>query len=149
LIAAIALLLLAWGYDRVLTIYWVGSTNLEVEFAVTDLVTGSPIPGAQIEVQSEGGFYEEPEQQEFVLVAGADGVVSKQCRDNMCFGTQSGFRFTDTFAVHLPFWRYRVLADGYPPTDWADIDVLEFRRKVRRVGPGRTKLAVPLSLTKM
>ena len=148
LIAAIALPLLVWGFDRVQTIYWVGSTDLEVEFVVTDAVTGGPIPGARVEVQSEGGFYEERDKQEFALVAGADGVARKECRRSMCFGTQSGLRFTNTFVVHLPWWRYRVVADGYDPTEWADLDVLELRRQVRRAGPGKSNLVVPVSLHK-
>jgi hypothetical protein len=148
LIAAIALPLLVWGFDRVQRIYWVGSTDLEVAFAVTDAATSSPIPGARIEVQSEGGFYEERDKQEFVLVAGADGVARKECRQSMCFGTQSGLRFTNTFVVHLPWWRYRVVAGGYHPTEWADLDVLELRRLVRRAGPGKAELVVPATLQK-
>ncbi|HLJ93851.1 MAG TPA: hypothetical protein VKU02_11750, partial [Gemmataceae bacterium] len=65
LVAAIALPLLVWGFDRITMIYWVGSTDLEVVFAVTD-ANGHPIPGVRIEVQSEGGFYEEQDKQEFV-----------------------------------------------------------------------------------
>jgi hypothetical protein len=44
--------LLVWGFDRLLLIYWVGRTDLEVEFAVGDAASGAPIPGAQVEVQS-------------------------------------------------------------------------------------------------
>jgi len=148
LIAAIVVPLLLWGYDRVQTIYWVGSTDLEVEFAITDAATGSPIPGSRIEVQSEGGFYEEQDKQEFVLVAGAHGVARKECRGSMCFGTQSGLRFTNTFVVHLPWWRYRVVSEGYEPTEWTDVDVLELRRQVRRTSPGKAGLVVPVSLPK-
>jgi hypothetical protein len=147
-ITVVALPLLAWGFDRVQTIYWVGSTDLQVEFAVIDSDTGGPVPGARVEVQSEGGFSEERDRQEFALVAGADGVARKKCRDSMCFGTRSGLRFTDTFVVHLPWWRYRVVADGYRPTAWANLDVLEPRRQARRVGPGKANLVVPVSLHK-
>jgi hypothetical protein len=148
LVAAVVLPLLVWGCDSVQTIYWVGSTDLEVEFAVTDSATGSTIPDARVEVQSEGGFYEERDKQEFVLIAGADGVARKECHGSMCFGTQSGLRFTNTFVVHLPWWRYRVVAEGFDPTEWDNLDVLEQRRQVRRAGPGRAKLVVPVSLHK-
>jgi hypothetical protein len=148
LISAVALPLLVWGFDRVQTIYWVGSTDLEVEFAITDAATGRSVPGAWVEVQSEGGFYEERDKQEFALVSGADGVARKECRDSMCFGTRSGLRFTDTFVVHLPWWRYRVVAEAYHPTAWANLDVLELRRQVRRAGPGKASLVVPVSLHK-
>jgi hypothetical protein len=146
LVAAVALPLLVWGFDRVWTISWVGSTDLEVAFAVTDAATGGPVPGARVEVQSDGGFYEERDKQEFTLVAGADGLARKECRDSMSFGTQSGLRFTNTFAVHLPWWRYRVVAERYNPTEWAHLDVSELRRQVQRAGPGKAKLIVPVSL---
>ncbi len=148
LIAAVAVPLLVWGFDRVQTIYWVGSTDLEVEFAVIDAATGGPVPGARVEVQSEGGFYAEDFEQKFALVADAAGLARKECPRSMCFGTQSGLRFTDTFVVHLPFWRYRVVAERYDPTEWADLDVLERRRQVRRAGPGKAKLVVPVPLHK-
>lgn len=137
LIASIALPLLALGFDRILKIHWVGSTDLEVAFAVTDASTGKPIPNAQVEIQSEGGFYEERDRQEFVLVGDANGVARKECRSSMCFGTLSGLRFTNTFVVHLPWWRYRVVAEGFQPVEWANLDVIEFRRQVKRDGPGK------------
>lgn len=146
LLIACAVPLLVWCCDRFQTIQWVGHTNLEIDFAVTDATTGSPIRGARVEVQSEGGFYEENFKQDFVLTTDVGGNARRECRQSMCFGTESGLRFTDTFAVHLPYWRYRVVADGYEPIEWADLDVLELRRQVRRDGPGKAKLVVPVSL---
>lgn len=148
LIAAVVLPLLVWGCDYVQTIHWVGSTDLEVEFVITDAATGGPVPGSRVEVQSEGGFYEERDKQEFVLATGADGVARKECRESICFGTQSGLRFTNTYVVHLPWWRYRVVAEGYTSTAWDELDVLELRRQVRRAGPAKANLAVPVSLHK-
>lgn len=83
--------LVVWGCDRMQIAYWVGRTDLEVEFVITDVGTGQPIPGARVEVHSEGGFYEEQNEQEFVLIADADGVARKECRRSMCFGAQSGY----------------------------------------------------------
>src|SRR5215207_5993454 len=145
-LAAVVVPLLIWGYDRLQGIYWVGSTDLDVAFAVTDAGTGGPIPGARVEVQSEGGFYEERDEQEFVLVANSDGVARKECRNSMCFGTQSGLRFTDTFVVHLPWWRFRVTADGYESGDWTEMDVPENVRRAQRSEPGKAKLVVPVTL---
>jgi hypothetical protein len=141
--------LLVWGCDRLQTIYWVGSTDLEVKFAIINADTGDPIPGARVEVHSEGGFYEERGKQEFDLVADASGVARKECRKSMCFGARSGLGFTDTFAVHLPWWRYRVSAEGFEPSEWAELDAPEFRRRARRVGPGEAILVVPESLHRM
>lgn len=148
LVAAVVLPLLVWGCDRVQTIRWVGSTDLDVVFAVTDVSNGSPVPGARVEVQSEGGLYAEPDKQQFVLVAGADGVARKECQQSMCFGTQSGLGFTNTFVVHLPWWRFRVVADGFKSGEWIDLDVPEYIRQVQRTGPGKTVLVVPVSLLK-
>lgn len=149
LIAAGAVLPLVVVYDRFLMIRWVGSTDLEVELVVTEAGTGSPIPGARVEVQSEGGFYEERERQEFALLADDAGVARKVCRESMCFGSTSGLGFTDTYAVHLPFRRVRVVAPGYEPGEWMDLDVLDDRRAVQRVGPRRAKLVVPVSLSRV
>ncbi len=148
LVAALVLPLLVWGCDRLLAIHWVGSTDLEVEFAVTDAATGNPVPGARVEVQSEGGFYAEDFKQEFALTTDPGGLARRECARSMCYGTQSGLRFTDTFVVYLPFWRYRVLAEGFESSEWADLNVLELRRQVRRTGPRRAKLAVPVALHK-
>jgi hypothetical protein len=137
--------LLVWGYDRIVMNHWVGFTDLGVEFVVIDAGSEMLIPGARVEVQSEGGFYEERDKQEFVLLADA-GVARKVCRHSMCFGTQSGLLFTDTFAVHLPGWRLRVSADGYQPSAWSDLDELEYRRQAHLAGPGKAKLVVPVSL---
>src|SRR5262245_23622374 len=113
--------LLALGFDRLQMIAWVGSTDLEVEFAIPETGTGQPVPSASVEVESDGGFYEEREPQQFELSADADGVARKECRDSMCFGDQSGLRFTDTFVVHLPWWRFRVSAAGYQPSEWVEL----------------------------
>jgi len=148
LLTPIAVSLLVWGADRLQIIYWVGRTDLEVEFAVADAATGSSVPGARVEVQSDGGFYEEQDTQEFLLIADAGGIARKVCRHSMCFGTRSGLKFTDTFAVHLPWWKYRVLAEGFEPSEWADLDVLEFQRQAQQYGPERSKLVVPVLLHK-
>jgi hypothetical protein len=148
LIIAITLPFLVWGFDRVLMVAWVGNTDLEVEFVVADAAAGSPIPGARVEVQSDGGFYEERDKQEFTLNAGADGIARKECRHSMCFGIHSGLGFTNTFFVHLPWWRFRVVAGGYESSEWADLDVPEYVRQARRVGPGRAKLVVSVALHK-
>ncbi|CAN5356349.1 hypothetical protein BH11PLA2_BH11PLA2_19910 [soil metagenome] len=125
---------------------WVGHTDLEVEFVVTDATTGVPVPKAEIDIHSEGGFYEERELRDFKLVAGQDGRVSYLCRNSMCFGTSG--HFTDTFAVHLPWWSFRVIADGYEPGDLTELDELEYRQQARRDDPGKAKLLVPVTLRK-
>jgi hypothetical protein len=146
LVAVVAVPLLVWGYDLIQSIQWVGGTDLEVEFVLRETGSGNPIPSARVEVQSEGGFYEERGKQAFVLSADTGGVARKECRNSMCFGTRSGLGFTDTFAVHLPWWRFRVSAPGFESSAWMDLDVFEFRRRAHRTGPGKAKLSVAVSL---
>src|SRR5262245_10689499 len=129
--------------------YWVGSTDLEVEFAITDAAIGTPVPGARVEIhQAEGGFYLDRDEREFALVSGSDGLASQECRESMCFGTKSRLRITNTFVVHLPSWRFRVVADGYEPGEWTNLDVPQYIREARRAGPGKAKLVVPVPLHK-
>jgi hypothetical protein len=148
LLVACTVPVLGWGCDRLQTTYWVGSTNLEVEFAVADAGSGDPIPGARVDIQSEGGFQEERDKQGFALVADPGGVARKECRNSMCFGTQSGLRFTDTYVVHLPWWRFRVTAPGYEPSEWVFLDAPEYVRQAQRAGPRRAKLVAAVSLHK-
>jgi hypothetical protein len=134
--------LLLLGFDRVQKMYWVGHTNLEIEFVITAAHSGQPIPGARIEIQPER------EEQNFVVDADTDGMARKECRECMCFGTVSGLRFTDTFAVHLPWWLFRVSAPGFESSEWVDLTVSDFLRRVYRAGPGKAKLVIPVSLQK-
>ena len=129
--------LLLWVCDSAQGISWVGSTDLAVEFMVTELGSGNPISGARVEIQSEGGFYEEPEKGEFVLSADKNGVARKECRNNMCCGTRSGLRFTDTFSVHMPWWLYRVSAPGFQSSEWAGINMSAVRYPAHRTRPVR------------
>jgi hypothetical protein len=145
LIAGLLVLLVLAASQK---IHWVGSTDLAVEFVVTDAATGEPIPGAAVEIHSEGGFYEERERRDFRVVASDDGRAAYLCRNSMCFGT-SGL-FTDTYAVHVPWWRFRVSAPGYetttPTTTPTNLD--ESQRNAKEDGPRRAKLVVPVSLRK-
>jgi hypothetical protein len=138
--------LLVWGLDRHQKMRWVGNTDLEVEFVVTAAETGQPIPGARIDIISEGGLYEKRPERDFTLVADDGGKALEVCRRSMCFGTRSFLGFTDTFAVHLPRWLFRVSAPGFESTDWMDLDILELRKGVRRAGPGKARLLVPVAL---
>jgi len=148
LAAVVVLPLLAWCFDRVQEVRWVGSTDLQVAFAVTDATSGNPIPGARVEIQSDGGFYEEREKQEFALTADGDGMARKVCRNSMCFGTRSGLGVKDTFVVHLPWWRFRAVAPDYEPGAWVELEAPEYIRQVRRAGPRKAALLVAVALHK-
>jgi hypothetical protein len=127
--------------------HWVGSADLEVEFAVTDAHTGESIPQARVDIRSEGGFYDEREPRNFELLAGPDGRASYLCRNSMCSGTRG--LFTDTFAIHLPSWWFRVVAEGYELREWTELDVPERAGQARRISSGKAKLVVPVTLHKL
>jgi len=136
-------------YDRTEMADWVGSTDLEVAFAVTEADSGKPIPNARVEIHMEFGSYEgRREERDFVLVTNADGVAQKECRNNMCTGMQSGLRFTDTYSVDVPGWHLRVTALGFEPSERVWLYESKWIRQVQRVDPHRNKLMVPVSLTK-
>jgi hypothetical protein len=137
--------------DRIQKIAWVGNIDLEVEFIITDASTGSPISGAHIDVLSEGGFYDgghKHEWEQFIMVADSEGRTSKECRNSMCCGIQSGLRFTDTFAVHMPWWLFRATAPGYESSEREGLNVLKYSRQVIKVGPRQAKVVVPVPLHK-
>jgi hypothetical protein len=123
----------------------VGSTDLEVEFVVLDEVTGTPIPGARLDIQSEGGFCDEGKRQEFRLVSGLDGRAKRLCKECMCFGT-SGWKI-NTYVVHLPCWFYHASADGYNSSDKAELDVQDNVRRVQRAKPA-ARLVIKVLLQK-
>jgi hypothetical protein len=144
----VAVPLLAVGYDRLQTRHWVGHTDLQVDFLVTDARTGQPVAGAKVAVHPDGGFYRDRDEPAFVLMTGGDGAARRVCHDSMCAATQSGLRFTDTYAVHLPWWYFRVSAQGFEASDIVFLDAPEFARQVRRVGPRAAELVVQVSLRK-
>jgi hypothetical protein len=137
--------------DRAGIIYWVGGTNLLVEFIVSDDETGAPIKGAEIRVFSEGGLYHEANKQDevFTLTTDANGIARRVCEESLCFGTQSTFRLTDTYHVHLPWWRVKASAPSYAPSNaWIEIDTPENHRVVEHAGRNSDRLIVPLTLKK-
>lgn len=127
------------------TIYWVGATDLEITFTVTDAATDQPVPGATIRVHSRGGFYDEADRETFfTMTTDEAGAVTRLCRNSMCFGSKNWY--TDTYVVHLPHWTYRVEARGYARNDLIELDLGDNIRRVQRGKPAR--LVVPTRLEK-
>jgi hypothetical protein len=133
--------LLVWGCERSLGIYWLGDTDLEVEFVVTESGSESAIPGAQILVDS----YEGHNKQQFELFTDQRGLAHKQCGYTYCCGFRSTLGITNTFSVDVPAWWFQVRADGFEPSEWVDLVALESTRH-QRIGPDKAKLAVPVAL---
>lgn len=129
------------------TMKWVGHTDLEVRFIVTDAVTDRPIRNATIYIRAEsGGFCDDPLQLEFTIATDENGEAKQLATNCMCFGSKGTFE--DTFASHLPQWSFHATAAGYSKTDPAYLNVSEYSRQVQRGDPFAT-LLVPIGLQKM
>jgi hypothetical protein len=143
--------------------HWVGSTDLTIEFVVTDVQTGAPIRGATVSLFSGAGSREEvpsarregfghqvsavalgPAQIE--LATNELGTVRHVCRETICFGTRGPV--TDSCALHLPDWNIAVSAAGYTNSAPVSLEVLPGRRAIERTGPGQMRFVVPVELTK-
>jgi len=128
------------------TIKWVGHTDLEVRFVVTDAESGQLIPNATIHVRAEpDGFCDVLQQPEFTITTDEHGNAKQLATNCMCFGSKGTFE--DTFASHLPQWSFHVTATGYSVTDSGYLDVPENAKNVQRGDPFAT-LTVPIRLRK-
>jgi hypothetical protein len=125
---------------------WVGRTDLEIEFVVSDAETGEPIPGATIQVHSEGGLYAERQRQDFVLATDQAGSVKRLCQSCLCCG-RSGW-MVDTYSVAVPEWSYRASAPGYAASEPADLAVRENVEQLQR-GSSAARLTVEIHLAKL
>ena len=71
------------------TTKWVGHTDREVRFVVTDAKTGQPVPSATIHVRvraEAGGVFEDREQRDFTIATDEQGGAKSVCKSCMCFG---------------------------------------------------------------
>lgn len=132
--------------DRRDGLRWVGSTDLEVQFLVTNAQTEEPIPDAVIDIDSEGGFYEGGrESKRFQLITRPDGLVIFECPDNRCVGSESGCGWRSSRYVYPPSWRFKVTANGYAEKDWELIHDYH-REGMKQLAPRRDLFLVHLRL---
>jgi hypothetical protein len=140
-VAAVAVI-----YDRFPIIVWVGSTDLTVEFVVTDADTGQPVEGADVLIL--GRTRHEREDREWQLKTDRSGIARGVVQDQTCVGRESGLRFTDTYHVYPVEWVVRVKAPGYAETEPLDLHQPPFRTAAMRNGPRQALLVVPIALRK-
>jgi len=127
-VTLVAGLLVAWRVTKL--IHWVGKTDLQVSFVVTDAQTGQPIPQATIHIRVEpGGFCDDRGPREFTITTNDKGHAKHLCTNCMSFGSNGIFR--DTFGIHLPWWWFHTTAAGYFDSDPAYLDTLDNARPVR------------------
>ena len=128
------------------TIKWVGHTDLEVCFVVTDSETGQPIPNAAVHISAEpGGFCDDATQSEFTITTDQSGHAKHIATNCMCFGSKSTFE--DTFGSHLPRWSFHATATGYFATGQGYLGVHENANRVQRGDPFAT-LSIQIRLQK-
>jgi len=127
-----------------LTVKWVGQTDIELRFVITDAHTGQSIPNATIHVRAEpGGFCDEHPQKTFAITTDENGRATAMAKSCMCFGSKGTLK--DTFGSHLPNWYIDVTAAGYSEAEPTYLDVAENARRVQR-GEAFGTLLVPIRL---
>ena len=126
------------------TIKWVGRTDLEVRFVITDADTGQPIPNATVHISAKpGGFCDDPSQPEFNITTNQSGHVKHVATNCMCFGSEGTFE--DTFASHLPQWAFHATAVGYVASAPGYLTAHENNNRVQRGEPFAT-ISIPIQL---
>lgn len=144
------LLLSGFGIWRIATcsqtVKWVGRTDLEICFVVTDAASGQPIPGATVQVRVDpGGFCDDCKVGSFTIEADRNGDARQVCTNCMCFGSRGCFE--NSYVVHLPCWWVSGKATGYQMSEPDYIDVPENIRQTRRGKPFAT-VVIPVRLHK-
>lgn len=148
-IVVVALTTAAIVIDQTGVVHAVGKTDLEIEFLVTDESSGSPIPSAHLEVQTEDDSLSV--MHEVIVDEQTDihGVVSRLQTGAGCCWRRSTLGLRDAFSVDVPMWRYRVSADGYEETDWFYLSLeADQKQHLHWVESGKSKLVVPVELRK-
>jgi hypothetical protein len=127
------------------TTYWVGQTDLQIEFVVTDADTRRPIGGATVHVHSELGFCLEKDGQDFTMKTDAEGRIIRLYHHCMSGGRESWIR--KTWGVSLPLWMFHATAPGFADGEKIDLRA-RYHRQVRRGDGGPATLVVPIALRK-
>lgn len=146
LITSIAVIIGLGTITNLGSVKWVGRKDLEVQFIVLDSESNEPLSNAKIHIlQERSGPCEDQTQRRFEFVTDGNGSVKHMCKDCMCFGSRSTFE--DTFASHVPAWRFHATADGYEDSQREDLENLEFAKRVKR-GDRYSTLSIPIRLQK-
>jgi hypothetical protein len=124
-------------------IEWVGRTDLDIVFEVTDASTGLPVNGAIVQVDGDQDY-------RCKLVTDEKGRASKLLKDEFCSGYYVRSKLTrrvikDTFHVLLPDWFLQVSAPGYERSPGVLVNTTENQRRVQR-GDGTSSLRILIEL---
>lgn len=117
---------------------WIGHAKVEVEFIVSDLATGDPIPGATISVKPTDGPPPADSPDVFELVTDSRGRAVRLRPDNVIAGRD------EKGHLYPPDWEVIVRADGFQDSDpihaW---NVASWRRVIK---PNGQTVAVPMNI---
>lgn len=126
---------------------WVGHADLRVRFAVVDAATAQPIPGAKVHIQAErGGHCADCEAREFTLTTESNGHAEELVTQCLTFGSRSFWE--NTWFIHLPWWQFRISADGYEPGASTNLDQPQYLQLAERGYP-TAHLTVPVKLQRI
>src|SRR4051794_32323004 len=95
------------GIDLILTKFWGGYIEFEVEFVITDAQTGMPVQDAKITLRSESILNGGRTAEEWTFITDGGGSASRSVQ-TMFSVTRSGLVFTDAYSAQPPSWHYRV-----------------------------------------
>jgi len=127
----VASALATFGIDVV----WVGQTDLQVVFIVSDAETKKPVPSAVVEFRKdeEGNDFcrEECDEARDSFTTDATGRLARHWTGCMCSGRRSWVR-NDTFSLRLPGLWVRASAPGYATGKWTYLDDRSYRCAVKR-----------------
>lgn len=127
---------------RWISVHWVGSVSLDLEFQVTDAKTGEPISNAEIQIRIVSpAFCEDLGVSAFTLNTDEQGNATKSLKSCMCYGTD------DSFEMHLPQLWFHATAEGYSPSIRGFLDLPKYHKQIERVD-GHVKLRIPIPLYK-
>lgn len=87
------------------TIWWVGHTDLKVEFLVTDHETGEPIPGADVVF---GSFHQDERDGTAFLKTDNEGKTTLTFRGITSAGKENVLLRLDTFTCDVPYWSFKL-----------------------------------------
>lgn len=128
------------------TVAWVGRTDLEIEFLITDSISGKAVSNARVDLGSPRELPEESQPDQPSLITDDDGRARTICRNCVCSGRRNRLLQLDTFVIDLPAWQFQVIADGFEHSKRIELDVAHYVQRVVRSQKVGAKLVVPVSL---
>lgn len=153
-ILAVSVFGAVWLVDRSQMMDWVGETNLDVVFRVTDAITNDPIAGATLNVTAEfseglpSDFFRSPTDHMYhaEFTTDSSGRVEIRCDGVTCFGTKSFLLYTNTYHVCKPDWLVDGDASGYQSICDQAINGSNIRQPIRKNAKRWNEMSVEIRM---